>query len=45
MGAGRHPGLCAAELPNAAYVEFPQQRHLGPFIHPDEFADFIGEHC
>lgn len=37
-------GRCAAiaaRLPNARSVVLPHQSHLGPFSHPDEFADLV----
>ena len=37
-------GRCEAiadRLPHARYVLIPHQSHLGPFSHPDEFADLV----
>jgi pimeloyl-ACP methyl ester carboxylesterase len=37
-------GRCAAiaaRLPDARSVDLPHQSHLGPFSHPDEFADLV----
>ena len=37
-------GRCEAiadRLPHARYVFLPHQSHLGPFSHPDEFADLV----
>lgn len=37
-------GRCAAiadRLPHARYLVLPHQGHLGPFSHPDEFADLV----
>jgi pimeloyl-ACP methyl ester carboxylesterase len=37
-------GRCAdiaARLPNSTYVFIPHQSHLGPFSHPEEFADLV----
>ena len=31
----------AARLPHARYVLVPHHGHLGPFSHPDEFADLV----
>lgn len=35
----------AARLPNASYVLLDHQSHLGPFSHPDEFADLVLAEC
>jgi len=37
-------GRCEAiaeRLPNAGYLRLDHQSHLGPFSHPDEFADLV----
>lgn len=33
-----------AELPNATFVHLPDQTHLGPFSHPEEFTRLVFEH-
>lgn len=33
----------ARELPNGGILHLPHQSHLGPFSHPDEFAELVGD--
>jgi pimeloyl-ACP methyl ester carboxylesterase len=34
-------GAIAERLPTSRYVDIPHQSHLGPFSHPEEFADLV----